>query len=137
MCVCVCVRLCVYTCVCDCVCFLLSQSLEQDKFSLQQKLEAQKATSDTIQQEFEATCAQMEQKYTQQLKYDEEVNSRKVHELTKVNSDLKAENEKLEVSISYSPLFFLLAYTLSCHEIILLDYVRFEDVRIVLLQQSK
>jgi hypothetical protein len=62
-------------------------------------LEAQKATSDTVQQEFETACAQLEQKFTQQLKYSDEVNSRKIHEISKANSDLKAENEKLEVSL--------------------------------------
>ena len=74
------------------------QSLEQDKFSLQQRLEAQKATADAIQQEFETTCNQLEQKHMQQLKFAEEVQSRKIHELSKSNGDLKAENEKLEVS---------------------------------------
>ena len=51
-----------------------------------------------MQQEFETTCAQLEQKYTQQLKFTEEEQSRKTHELSKVNSDLKAESEKIEVS---------------------------------------
>ena len=46
---------------------------------------------------------QLEQKFTQQLKYSEEVSSRKIHEITKANSDLKAENEKLEVSLLPPP----------------------------------
>ena len=85
---------------------LFIQSLEQDKYSLQQRLDAQRATSDAIQQEFETTCAQLEKKYSQQLKYDEEVHSRKTHEMSKVNSDLKAENEKLEVSSFLSCLLY-------------------------------
>ena len=117
----VCVR--VHVCVCGKPIFLSlyeftilhsSQNLEQEKFSLQQKLEAQKSTSVVIQQEFETTCVQLEQKFTQQLKYSEEVNSRKIHELTKANSDLKAENEKLEV-ISHKTNFIHICTSQSQH----------------------
>ena len=84
-----------------CTHLLYSQSLEQEKFSLQQKLEVQKSTADAIQHDFDNTCAQLdtlEQKYSQQLKYAEEVHSQKLHEQTKIVNDLKAEIEKLEVS---------------------------------------
>lgn len=63
------------------------------------KLECQQSSASSVQQELEAALAQLEAEHGTQLKRLEEVNSKKLVDLTHQNDDLKADIEKLAVRI--------------------------------------
>ena len=68
------------------------------------KLECQQSSASSVQQELEAALAQLEAEQATQQKRLEEVNSKKLMDLTHQNHDLKADIEKLNVCVKFVPL---------------------------------
>ena len=73
------------------------QELEQENYSLKMKLERQQVSSNSLQQELEATQTQLEKEQAMREKRMGEVHSKKILELTLLNEDSKAEIGKLSV----------------------------------------
>lgn len=63
------------------------------------KLERQQVSSNSLQQELEATQTQLEKEQAMREKRMEEVHSKKILELTLLNDDSKAEIGKLNVCL--------------------------------------
>lgn len=62
------------------------------------KLDCQRSTYEAVHQELESTRTQLMEKHAQELKHTEQTLTKKIHELSMLNEDLKVENDKLEVS---------------------------------------
>ena len=63
------------------------------------KADCQKSTIDAIQHEVENTRSHLEHEHTLKQQRLEEVYSKKVHDATSLNKDLKSEIERLEVQV--------------------------------------
>ena len=63
------------------------------------KVDCQKSTIDAIQHEVENTRSHLEHEHTLKQQRLEEVYSKKVHDATSLNKDLKSEIERLEVQV--------------------------------------
>ncbi len=75
------------------------QRLEQEKHSLQLKLNCQTANLTSVQQELESLPAQLEDKHGDAIRRLEEVAQRRAHDDAQTNAGLKAEVDKLEVTM--------------------------------------
>ena len=74
-----------------------AQALEQEKYSLQLKLDCQRSNAEAIHQELETMKEHLEQEHAMKVQRLGQVCSKKTHELSSLNEDLKSEVEKLEV----------------------------------------
>ncbi len=73
------------------------QCLEQEKHSLQLKLNCQTANLASVQQELETLQTQLEDRHSDEIRRLEEISQRRVHEDAQTNASLKTEVDKLEV----------------------------------------
>ncbi|CAI8043588.1 Protein Spindly [Geodia barretti] len=75
------------------------EELEQERFSLQQKMECQKAALQAVQHEAESAKADLRQEFEMREEHLKQGHSKKVTETELLLFDLRGENERLETQV--------------------------------------
>ena len=81
------------------ICSCAPQALEQEKYSLQRKLECEQLAVLAAQQEVEGVRRRAEEENTLREQRQEQLHARRLHELAALNDELKAGVEELEVQV--------------------------------------
>lgn len=76
------------------------QALEQEKYSLQRKLECEQLAVLAAQQEAEGVRRRAEEENALKEQRQEQLHARRLHELTALNAELRAAVEELEVQVN-------------------------------------